>query len=412
MSTCCASSAMRKQRGCFLELNAHPERLDLLDSQCQSAKEEGVLVSVNSDAHSTVRFRQPQVWRRPGAARLAGKIRRAQHAPAGSAAQAAQGHDVMMLKLALMGDVMLGRLVNERLKHMQPEEVWGDVLPHLAQADLRIINLECALTLHQKPWMRTEKMFHFRADPEAVRVLQVARIDACALANNHILDYEEQGLRDTLSVLNKAGILHAGAGAEQRKLPSRRLLDVRGAWPCRVALLSYTDNEPDFAADARHSGTNYLEVSLDEATMARIANDIAKARTLGADLVVFSNHWGANFVERPSPEFRSFARRVIELGADIYHGHSAHICQGIEIYRGQTDTVRHRQFHRRLRCPSAAAQRPFLSVQADVRARQAVPHRTAAGVAERGARRVGARQGIRRDLRADGNAVRRIRHEI
>ncbi|MGA7749463.1 MAG: PHP domain-containing protein, partial [Gallionella sp.] len=45
-----------KQRSCFLELNAHPERLDLLDSQCQSSKEEGVLVSINSDAHSTFDF--------------------------------------------------------------------------------------------------------------------------------------------------------------------------------------------------------------------------------------------------------------------------------------------------------------------------------------------------------------------
>jgi len=45
-----------KDRGCFLELNAHPERLDLLDSHCQMAKEEGVLVSINSDAHSTFDF--------------------------------------------------------------------------------------------------------------------------------------------------------------------------------------------------------------------------------------------------------------------------------------------------------------------------------------------------------------------
>ena len=66
-----------------------------------------------------------------------------------------------------------------------------------------------------------------------------------------------------------------------------------------------------------------------------LASSIAQARAQGADLVVFSNHWGANFVERPSPEFRSFARRVIELGADIYYGHSAHICQGIEIYQGK-----------------------------------------------------------------------------
>ncbi|MGB9094116.1 MAG: CapA family protein, partial [Gallionella sp.] len=112
-------------------------------------------------------------------------------------------------------------------------------------------------------------------------------------------------------------------------------IEASGPEHCRIALLSYTDNEPAFAAGAEHPGTNYLEVALDEATLARIANDIAQARARGTDLVVFSNHWGANFVERPSAEFRSFARRVIELGADIYHGHSAHICQGIEIHQGK-----------------------------------------------------------------------------
>ena len=50
-----------KQRGCFLELNAHPERLDLIDSHCQMAKEEGVLVSINSDAHSAFDFANLQV---------------------------------------------------------------------------------------------------------------------------------------------------------------------------------------------------------------------------------------------------------------------------------------------------------------------------------------------------------------
>lgn len=45
-----------KRRNCYLELNAHPERLDLLDVYCQMAKEEGVLVSINSDAHGTQGF--------------------------------------------------------------------------------------------------------------------------------------------------------------------------------------------------------------------------------------------------------------------------------------------------------------------------------------------------------------------
>ncbi len=238
-----------------------------------------------------------------------------------------------MLTMAFIGDVMLGRYVNELLQRVTPAEMWNDLLPHLAQADLRFVNLECALTHHATEWSRTEKMFHFRADPKAVRVLQAAGISACALANNHILDYEERGLHDTLRVLTAGGICHAGAGRTAEEAAAPALLDVPGKG--RVALLSFTDNEPAFAVTSEHSGTNYLEVSLDAATLTRIAAAIAHARELGADLVMFSNHWGANFVERPSPEFRNFARKVLELGADVYYGHSAHICQGIEIYQGK-----------------------------------------------------------------------------
>jgi poly-gamma-glutamate synthesis protein (capsule biosynthesis protein) len=240
-----------------------------------------------------------------------------------------------MPTLALAGDVMLGRGVNEALKYMRPGEPWGNVLPLLAEADLRIVNLECALTAHNRPWSRGWKMFHFRADPEAVNVLQAAGIDACSLANNHTLDYEEEGLLETLRVLDAANIRHAGAGMNAREAVQPALIETRGTNPWRVALLAFTDNEPDFAAQADRPGTNFLEIATDEATLARIASGIAQARARGAGLVVFSNHWGANFVERPSPLFRDFARRVIDLGADVYYGHSAHICQGVEIYRGK-----------------------------------------------------------------------------
>jgi poly-gamma-glutamate capsule biosynthesis protein CapA/YwtB (metallophosphatase superfamily) len=240
-----------------------------------------------------------------------------------------------MLTLALIGDVMLGRGVNVALKNMRPRDMWGNVLPHLMQADLRIANLECALTRHSQPWTRTWKRFHFRAEPGAVRFLQAARIDACSLANNHILDFEARGLCDTLHTLDAAGIRHAGAGINASEAATPVLLEVHGSSPRRVALLAFTDNEPDFAASDQYPGTNYLEVSLQADTQARVAEAIAQARAQGADWVVVSNHWGANFVERPTADFRRFAQRMIELGADVYYGHSAHICQGIEIHRGK-----------------------------------------------------------------------------
>ena len=73
-----------------------------------------------------------------------------------------------MVSIALVGDVMLGRGVNEALRTLGPERPWGDVLPLLASADLRIINLECAVTDHKRAWTRTPKIFHFRADPSAI----------------------------------------------------------------------------------------------------------------------------------------------------------------------------------------------------------------------------------------------------
>lgn len=237
-----------------------------------------------------------------------------------------------MTMLAFMGDLMLGRMVNHELKALAPDEVWGDLLPLLAEADARIGNLECAITPCRQAWMRSHKVFHFRADPDAVAVLNAARIDAVSLANNHSLDFEVQGLLDTLSSLDEAGIHHAGAGQNWDVACKPALFDVGGR--C-VALIAATDNEPAFSAAAGIPGTHYLEVSLEPDTLQHVAGLIASARAAGADLVVFSNHWGPNMIERPPERFRAFAHAVIEAGADVYFGHSAHLSQGVEIYRGK-----------------------------------------------------------------------------
>jgi poly-gamma-glutamate capsule biosynthesis protein CapA/YwtB (metallophosphatase superfamily) len=117
-----------------------------------------------------------------------------------------------MITLALTGDVMLGRGVAEAIDRrlLRPEELWGDVMPLLDAADLRIINLECPLTDYEQRWTRTPKRPHFRAPPSAIETLRAAKIDACSLANNHIVDFEEQGLLDTIVHLDDAGIRHAG----------------------------------------------------------------------------------------------------------------------------------------------------------------------------------------------------------
>jgi poly-gamma-glutamate capsule biosynthesis protein CapA/YwtB (metallophosphatase superfamily) len=237
-----------------------------------------------------------------------------------------------MFTLALTGDVMLGRGVNETLRGVRPEEPWGDVLPLLSSADLRIINLECAITGHKRPWSRTPKVFHFRADPPAVEVLRAAHVDACSLANNHTLDFEEEGLLDTLAHLEAADIRYAGAGRNLEEAAQPVLLDIHGE---RVALLAFTDNEPPFAAGPDRPGTNYLPVSLEPEVLRRVEAAVGAAREAGAGTIVFSNHWGPNMVQRPKGSFRRFARAVVDRGVDVYYGHSAHVFQGVEIYRSK-----------------------------------------------------------------------------
>ena len=241
-----------------------------------------------------------------------------------------------MITLALTGDVMLGRGVAEALDdHMRPEEPWGDVMPLLYAADLRIINLECAITDNEQPWTRTPKVFHFRAKPSAIETLRAAQIDACSLANNHTLDFEEEGLLDTLDHLDAAGIRHAGAGRNQEEAADPAIFTMRVDHTSRVALLAFTDNEPPFAAGTGRPGTNYLPISLKPDTLRQVERAVSNVCEMGVDTVIFSNHWGPNMVQRPKEIFRRFARAVIDRGVDIYYGHSAHVFQGVEIYGGK-----------------------------------------------------------------------------
>jgi poly-gamma-glutamate capsule biosynthesis protein CapA/YwtB (metallophosphatase superfamily) len=231
------------------------------------------------------------------------------------------------IRLAFLGDVMLGRCVNEEIPHHPPSYFWGDTLPLLQACDAVFANLECAVTTHQYPWSGTPKVFHFRADPEAVEVLRVANIQCVSLANNHILDFEEEGLLDTIKYLDRAGIAHAGAGRNLVEAQAPVMVDVQGL---KIGFMACTDNEPAFASIEARPGTCYQEINLKSETMIRLGHEVAALREAGAAFIVLSLHWGPNMVQAPPPRFQTFARSVILHGVDLIHGHSAHVFQGIE----------------------------------------------------------------------------------
>lgn len=227
---------------------------------------------------------------------------------------------------------MLGRLVDEAIRERGFAYPWGNVLPVLQQLDLFFVNLECALTAETTRWYDGEyKPFHFRADPAVVETLKVGRVDVASLANNHIGDFGEAGLLETLRVLDAAGIAHAGAGVDLAAASEPVRVTSHGV---RISVVAFADYPAAWAATPTTPGFNYTHVSVDDEHFGYVARCIESARR-DADLVVFSIHWGPNMRARPTDNFRRFARRVIEAGADVFWGHSAHVVQGLEVYRGK-----------------------------------------------------------------------------
>jgi len=239
---------------------------------------------------------------------------------------------VPSVSIILTGDVMLGRGVNNYLMRYGPTYPWGNMRPTLSGGNLTIANLECVIASGGKPWARWPKVFHFRADPIGITSLKLAGIDCVSLANNHVLDFEEPAMTEMLGLLDNAEIKHAGAGLNLNEAMQPAMLEAHGL---RVAVVAFTDNEPGWAATATTAGTNYIQISTAEKTLKSVRETINRSRAAGADVVIFSIHWGANMVERPSPEFKEFAHAVMDASADVFHGHSAHLFQGIEIWHGK-----------------------------------------------------------------------------
>jgi poly-gamma-glutamate capsule biosynthesis protein CapA/YwtB (metallophosphatase superfamily) len=112
----------------------------------------------------------------------------------------------------MVGDVMLGRLVNETLRSRGPALPGGTPSHSFRQADWSFCNLECVVS-DRVPFHLPDKTFQFRSDHKNAAVLKAAGIDAVSVANNHSLDFGEDAMLDMLATLDAKGIGHAGAGA-------------------------------------------------------------------------------------------------------------------------------------------------------------------------------------------------------
>lgn len=163
---------------------------------------------------------------------------------------------------------------------------------------------------------------------------RAVRPDACALANNHVLDFGRAGLAETLDVLEAAGLRAAGAGRDLQE--ARRPATVPLPGGRRLLVFSFgmaSSGIPrEWAAASDNPGVDLAAGTA--ADTAALAERIGAAKRPG-DVVAASVHWGSNWGYRVEPEQSALARALIHAGADIVHGHSSHHPRPIEVHRGR-----------------------------------------------------------------------------
>lgn len=238
-------------------------------------------------------------------------------------------HDPIV-RVVFGGDVMLGRLVKDAIHRFGPKYPLGPVATRMREADLTVVNLECAITASERQWSGAPKAFYFGAPPEAVHALTDAGIDLVSLANNHLLDFDVAGLRDTLHQLRRHGIRHVGAGEDLEAAELPAILDCKGI---RFGMAAFCDHQADFAAGKEQPGIAYLDLDDEARALATMQRALDFLRREAVDWPILSLHWGPNMVVRPSAAFRRLAHAAIDMGWKILFGHSAHVFHGIEIYR-------------------------------------------------------------------------------
>lgn len=269
------------------------------------------------------------------------------------------------MQLLLGGDVMTGRGIDQVLPHpgvptlfepwvrdardyvrlaegvngtieapLAPAAIWGEALALMDRwpEALRIVNLETAVTAASDPW--TGKGIHYRMHPDNLACLQAARLAACGLANNHVLDWGRAGLAETLASLAAAGLRSAGAGLNQAGARAPAVLPLAGGGRVLFSAWAVTSSgvPEDWAATPTQSGIALLP-DLSVRAAQEVARTLAVVRAPG-DRTVVSLHWGGNWGFHLPGAHRDFAHRLIDLGAaDVVHGHSSHHPLPIEVYR-------------------------------------------------------------------------------
>lgn len=231
-----------------------------------------------------------------------------------------------------------------------PESIYALAQPKLKEADILFGQLETTISDRGSPAVHAG--VPLKGSPKTISAYTYAGFSILSFASNHTLDWNVDGLRDTLEIARKNGLKMIGAGKDIEEARAPAILEAKGT---KVGFLAYNSILPmGYAAGPGKAGCVPIRISTfyeplefqpgtpchiitiaNREDLAAMAADIKKLRPQ-VDVLAVSIHWGVHFMPSTLAMYqRDVGKLMIDAGADIVIGHHAHILKGIEVYKGK-----------------------------------------------------------------------------
>lgn len=192
---------------------------------------------------------------------------------------------------------------------------------YMTDADLMCINHEFTYTTSSTPL--ADKQFTFRANPSRVEVMKQLGVDIAILANNHVFDYREEGLTDTMNTLDEAGIVRIGAGLNLDEASAIYYAELENCTVAYIAASRVEWSAQTQPASSQNMGVFYTAYDTD-----LLYQRVAEAKEK-ADFVVVCMHWGIEGTDQLEEYQTEVGQGLVEAGADVVVGDHPHQLQGV-----------------------------------------------------------------------------------
>ncbi|MDE5413328.1 CapA family protein [Alkalihalobacterium chitinilyticum] len=228
------------------------------------------------------------------------------------------------IEIIFVGDVMMEWSLKNTINTKGVDYPFQNVKEDIQKADYAVANLETAITTSNNSF---GKQYNFKANPIKLEGLVNAGFDLVSLANNHTMDYREEGLLDTIKYLREYGIDFVGAGKNSEEAYASHTVVLNDQ---KVTFLAFSRVLPDVSWYATDTKPGIASGYQEERVI-----DIIEKEKVDTDYVLVYMHWGIERANRPENYQRDYARKMIDAGADAVIGAHPHVLQGFEFYDGK-----------------------------------------------------------------------------